>query len=374
MVTTITNISLQEALSNLPAGADEPTVESKFIEPALLGALGFGPEDFCLQFKTGHSSRAVDYAIRKSTDDDIFSHTRANPYILIEAKGRNVKLQENSASYRDTVKQIKEYLKDSNCHTVQWGIITNGDCIQLFRKHGKVIYPATPCLGVTPDNVEQICADIRRKIENTPRALTVAVYANKGGVGKTSTTVNLAAVLGHGKNKKVLVVDFDPNQRDLTNSVGIVPSDNGLFEVLTQRKIDVRSAIQPYGITRKGKAHHFFDVLPADKKLLDQDDNALRKLLKLDSLKRKLEAVASEYDYIFIDCSPNWTVFSQMAMVAADVVLTPVGFNNLSALRNVAVTVKEHLPLLQKFRDDKGPAQLPIFFNGGRLSDSSKSN
>jgi cellulose biosynthesis protein BcsQ len=365
-------ISLQTALRNLPPGAEEPIVESQFIELALLGALGFTSGDFYKQFRTGHGANRVDYALRKTVGDDVFVHTQSKPYLLIEAKGRNVKLQEGSSGCKDAVKQIKEYLNDPNCQTAEWGIITNADHIQLFRKHGKVIFPVTRCLEITLDNIEEVVNKVRQKIEVPPRALTVAIYANKGGVGKTSTTINLSAVLGHGERKKVLVVDLDPNQRDLTNSVNVAPAEHTLSQVLTDRNVDVRSAISPYGIVRKGKTHHFFDVLPADKGLIGADDNALRKLLTLSALKQKLESVTSDYDYIFIDCSPNWTVFSQMAMVAADVVLTPVGFNNLSALRNVAVTVGEHFPSLQKLRDDNGPTHLPIFFNGGKLTDKNR--
>ncbi len=372
-MTTETITTLAEALRQLPANADEPTVKRLFIELALLGALGFSSEEFCSEFKTGIGAKAVDYAVRATSGDDKFLHTRQAPYLLIEAKGHDTDLAENSPGYRNTVMQLKGYLSHPNCQsTVQWGIITNSLHIQLFRKHGKVIHPATRCLEIKPDTVEQIVAQIRHQIEHPPRALTVAVYANKGGVGKTSTTINLAAVLGHKEHKKVLVIDFDPNQRDLTTSVGITPSQDGLFKLLTERDVDLHAAIQPYGITHKGKVHHFFDVLPADQKLKQADDNVLRQHLKMDTLKAKLEAVRSDYDYILIDCSPNWTLFSQLAMVAADVILSPVGFNNLNALRNAADTAKEYIPTAQQVRGDGCPVQLPIFFNGGKLTESSK--
>jgi cellulose biosynthesis protein BcsQ len=370
---TETFTHLAETLRHLPTNADEPTVKRLFIELALLGELGFNSEEFCSEFKTGVGAKAVDYAVRATRNDDKFLHTRQEPYLLIEAKGHDTDLQEGSPGYRNTVMQLKGYLNHPNCQsTVQWGIITNSLHIQLFRKHGKVIHPATRCLEITPETVEQIVAQIRQKIENPPRALTVAVYANKGGVGKTSTTINLAAVLGHKEHTKVLVIDFDPNQRDLTTSVGITPSQDGLFKLLTERDVDLHSAIQSYGIVHRGRTHHFFDVLPADQGLKQADDNVLRQLLKTDTLKAKLEAVQSDYDYILIDCSPNWTLFSQLALVAADVILSPVGFNNLNALKNAADTSKEYIPIAQQVRGDGCPVQLPIFFNGGKLTDNSK--
>jgi AAA domain len=232
MTNMITDTSLVNALRNLPELAREPIVECQFIDSVLLGALGFQTGEFYKNFSTGRGQKKVDYALRRTIDGDVFVHTKSNPFILIEAKGRDIKLTENSPGYRNTVCQIKEYLNEPNCKTVQWGIITNSDHIQLFRKHGKVIHPATPCLEITIDNVDEIVADIRHKIEQPTQALVVAIYANKGGVGKTSTTINLAAVLGHGAKKKVLVLDFDPNQMDLTNSLGIIPSEDGLLKIL----------------------------------------------------------------------------------------------------------------------------------------------
>lgn len=372
-MTALTDASLSEALRQLPAIASEQIVKEKFIGTALLRSLGFESEEFLGEYKTGNGKKSVDYAARKSLDGDRLLHTLQNPYLLIEAKGHDTNLQEGSPGYKSTVKQLKGYLDDPNCRqTVQWGIITNSLHIQLFRKHGKVVHPATRCLELTPDTVEQIVSEIRQQIENPVRALTVAVYANKGGVGKTSTTINLAAVLGHKEQKKVLVIDFDPNQRDLTDSLGIAPSQNGLLKLLTERDVDLRSAIQPYTITHRNKTHHFFDVLPADQSLVQADDHVLRQLLKLDRLKARLAAARLDYDYILIDCSPNWTLFSQLAMVAADVILTPVGFNNLNAIKNVADTAKAYIPVAQKIRGDGCPMQLPIFFNGGKLTDSSR--
>ena len=155
-------------------------------------------------FSTGNGNQSVDHALRHNRSNDIFSQTKTNPDILVELKARNVNLAPNSTQYKKTVLQIKRYLLAENCQTVRWGIITNANHIQLFRKHGKVIHPATVCLEINPENIIKITTSIKEKIYQSKKALTVAVYNSKGGVGKTTTTVNTAATLSL-YSKKVLM-------------------------------------------------------------------------------------------------------------------------------------------------------------------------
>ena len=362
----MTSTSLQGALQSLPNSAPEAIVSHQFIASSFIKALGFEQGEVYPEFNTGDGS--VDYAVRKTVESDVFVITGSSPYLLIELKGRDINLKEDSPSYEKTVRQLKRYLHAPNSKTVEWGIITNSIHIQLFRKHGKVIYPATPCLEISLDNIDEIVANIRQKIENPNRALTVAVYNNKGGVGKTTTTVNLAAVLQRAAHKKILIVDFDPNQQDLTNSLGIPLSEEKVYNALTNRDVDIRSAIQTYSLMHKGKEFKFFDILPADKRMVDEDESKLRNILKMDTLRQKLKSVTSEYDYILIDSPPNWRVFSQLAVCAADVVLIPAKHNNIFSLENAALAIKKFLPEAQKKRGDGSPTPLPIFFNGEKTT------
>src|SRR5919202_6848804 len=367
------NQALKQALLNLPDDAQESIVDRIFV-PEFLQALGFGLMERVPHYTTGIRPDKVDYALRHNTTDDIFLATKSNPYLLLELKGRDINLREGSAQYQSTFKQLKGYLLDSHCKTVEWGIITNSVHIQLFRKHGKVIYPATPCLDITPGNLIQVVTVIKQKIGNTPRALTVAIYNNKGGVGKTTTTVNLAAALTL-KGQKTLIVDFDPNQQDLTSSLAVKQGKETLYSYLEDKKNRVNPGyvIQLFVAKNAKIGQSFqFDIIPADDKLAGQGEAQLRQNFGIRRLRQILDNHKYDYDYILIDSPPNWRFFSQSATYASDVVLIPTKHNNIFSLENAAKAVKHFIPQAQQLRKDGGPIALPIFFNGESITDAGR--
>ena len=229
----MTSTGLQSALARLPQNATEDVVNQVFAKD-LIRALGFAQGESHPKFDTGR--RITDHAARKTKDGDIFLETQRAPHVLIELKTRGNDLSEGTKFYASTVNQLKEKLLDSNCKSVQWGLITNSEYIQLFRKHGKVVHPATTCIKLNLDNIDDAITVIRQQIEAPTKALTVAIYNNKGGVGKTTTTINLAAVL-RLEGKRVLVVDFDPNQQDLTSALGIKLNPGEFYQALVDRNL-----------------------------------------------------------------------------------------------------------------------------------------
>jgi cellulose biosynthesis protein BcsQ len=363
---------LKQALINLPNTAAESIVCSIFIMPQLLEALGFSSMETVPGFNTENRACAVDYAVRKNVDNDIFVNTKLNPYLLLEAKARHINLSPNSAQYKEAVNQIKRYLLAPNCKSAKWGIITNGNHIQLFRKHEKVIHPASPCLQITPDNVDKIVSIIKQKIDEPQRALTVAVYNNKGGVGKTTTTVNLAATLAR-LGKRILIIDFDPNQQDLTNSLGLKPKDDTIYSwLINKNSASPNQLIEECKFSSKSGAVWQFDIISSDEKLRSSEEYQLRQIISPLRLRRALEPFKFEYDYILIDSPPNWQFFSQSAICAADVVLIPTKHNSIFSLENAVSVIKNFVPEIQSERKDGGPIALPIFFNGESITDAAK--
>ena len=148
---------LAQLLKQLPIDAPEPTVCANFIR-YFLEYLGFNPlTDIIPEFSTGEGNKQVDYALRKSDLTSPFislSHKNGLPEIILEAKGRATEagflnLSYGTAKYKSTVRQLMGYFKDPHCRkSVKWGIITNGNHIQVFRKHGKAIHPVMPCVEI----------------------------------------------------------------------------------------------------------------------------------------------------------------------------------------------------------------------------------
>ena len=366
------NQALVDALAkNLPEDASEALVNQIFASE-LFNFLGFEVNERVPSFSTGKGSESVDHALRHNTENDIFSQTKTNPDILVELKKRNLNLAADSPDYKKTVVQIQRYLEAENCKTVKWGIITNANHIQLFRKHGKVIHQATVCEKINPENIIKIATSIKDKISKPKKVLTVAVYNKKGGVGKTTTTVNTAATLSL-LNKKILIIDFDPDQRDLTNSLAIKPGQPTLNQCLVNESINVKDVIYLYRKEfKKLQKELGFDVIPIplNESLEFWVEDKLRQKIDITRLSEILEPLKNNYDYILIDSSPNWRIFSQSAIYAADVVLIPTKHNNLFSLENAAVAIKKYIPEVQREREDGRPLVLPIFFNGEKITEA----
>lgn len=163
-------------------------------------------------------------------------------------------------------------------------------------------------------------------------ARVIAMCNQKGGVGKTTTTINLAAALAE-YGRKVLIVDFDP-QGAASAGLGINANelDSTIYTLLMQPRSDVRTVIQHTQIEN-------LDVVPANIDLSAAEVQLVNEVAREQALARVLRPILDDYDVIFIDCQPSLGLLTVNALTAAHGVMIPLEAEYF-ALRGVALLVE----------------------------------
>ena len=157
---------------------------------------------------------------------------------------------------------------------------------------------------------------------------TIAICNQKGGVGKTMTTVNLGVGLAM-QGKKVLLIDADP-QGDLTTCLGWRDTDN-LGITLATKLTDVIS--ETMNDPTDGILHHEegVELLPANLELSAMEYNLMNAMSRETTLRNYLSQVKDRYDFVLIDCMPSLSMVTLNALSAADSVIIPVQAQYLPA-------------------------------------------
>ena len=168
----------------------------------------------------------------------------------------------------------------------------------------------------------------------------IAITNQKGGVGKTTTAINLSACLAEA-GQRVLTVDFDP-QGNTTSGLGLEKGniDNTVYELL-MGECTVEECVNP-------SIQERLDVMPSDVDLAGAEIELLDMEEKESILKKNLELLDGKYDFIIIDCPPSLNLLTINALTAANTVLVPIqceyyALEGLSQLMHTIELVQERL-------------------------------
>lgn len=180
----------------------------------------------------------------------------------------------------------------------------------------------------------------------------LAVYHNKGGVGKTTTVINLAAALTK-KGKRVLVIDLD-SQANTTFAVGLVKFNDEVSDTLKDNYVyQVIANKNEYPVSEVARKSEFTDppfyVIPSHIDLMEHEQELIQQPQALTRLLKKLDGVRNEYDIVLIDTPPSLNLYARIALITADYLLIPSDLRPFAneGLRNVRRFVNE----INEFRE-----------------------
>lgn len=164
---------------------------------------------------------------------------------------------------------------------------------------------------------------------------TIAIINQKGGVGKTTTAVNLSAMLGD-MGQKVLVVDLDP-QGNTTSGLGMEAGEHSIYEALLGR-VPMQACVEDTEWKHLAIVGADIRLAGAELELVGMEQREYR-------LRTALKAVVKDYDFVFIDCPPSLGLLTVNALTAADRVMIPIqceyyALEGVTSLMNTITRVK----------------------------------
>ncbi|NJR40119.1 MAG: AAA family ATPase [Leptolyngbyaceae cyanobacterium CSU_1_4] len=319
---------------------NESEVESKLIVQYLLPALGYPPESWHQEVTFGNIR--LDFLAIASTLLGWHGHLM----VVIEAKHP----KQNLAHH---VRKFHRYLAQLN---VRYGLLTNGQQIRVYERTSEGLHLRLQILGQeAPQRIDELRALIGRqalqqkpppspssfpisKTQEKQPMKTIAIYHNKGGVGKTTTVINLAAALSKLK-KRVLVIDLD-SQANTTFATGLVKfqdelsdtiKSNYVYHVIVEKnKFPIHEVVRRSDFTTPP-----FDVIPSHIDLMEHEQEIVQ--IPQSRLITKLKEVGSRYDIVLIDTPPSLNIYARIALISADYLIIPSDLRPFAneGLRNV---------------------------------------
>lgn len=342
---------------------NESEVESKLIVQYLLPQLGYTPDTWHQEVAVG--SIRLDFLAFAAQVIPFVLDANSPLSVVMEAKHPKQNLNNH-------VPRLRHYLTSLN---VRYGLLTNGKEIRIYQKLQTDIQLIFQCSGKEVETkLENIKVLIGREtlkegqlldkaeVKITENILNletkrqhsmkiIAVYHNKGGVGKTTTVVNLAAAI-RKKGKRVLVIDLD-SQANTTFATGLVKFDDEEFDDIKDSNIfHVLQSEDFYPIAEVARKSNFSNpeiyVVPAHIDLirLETELNALdySRLILIE----KLEKVKDQYDIVLIDTPPSLNLYAKIALIATDFLIIP---SDLKPFANQGLTnVQEFIKTINGFR------------------------
>jgi chromosome partitioning protein len=201
--------------------------------------------------------------------------------------------------------------------------------------------PPTPALGPTGRVLPDLTPPPRSG--RSGPATVIALCNQKGGVGKTTTAINLGAALAE-LDRRVLLLDFDP-QGSLAVGLGINPHEleRSIYNVLMERDTSIADVLVDTGVEG-------MDLVPSNIDLSAAEVALVGEVAREMTLARELARVRDDYDYVLIDCQPSLGLLTVNALTAADAVLIPLECE-FFALRGVAML----MDTIEKVQDRLNP-------------------
>lgn len=293
------------------------------------------------------------------SDDDFVNRCQVHPDYLSAIQGGT------------TDNGLKQYLNSSNLNIdvnrlASYGLAFNGDFFQLWRRVDGLIFPLTPIQRMNATTIPKLMKQLEYVLQNPQPALVTAVWNRKGGVAKTTNTLNIGSTLAL-KGKKVLFIDLD-TQTDLTHSFvkdlkQIQPYLIQCLKDIYANKMEDALKLATKNIVSRSLKNtngevFLISILPSKQKELEQFKDPqdqttststldIYQVQKIKLLKKLIDCFKDSYDYIFIDASPSKDPLMAAMLLAVDTILIPADYSKKTLFHAVDLYQKD-IPLLRE--------------------------